>query len=376
MEKADCVVVGAGVIGLACARALARSGREVILLEAANSFGNGISSRSSEVIHAGLYYLRGGLKARLCVAGRDQLYAYCAEHGIAHRRCGKLLVATHDAQLPQLDTIERQALDNGAGPLQRLSAAEAQALEPALACSGALLSPHTGIIDSHGLMLALLGDAEAAGACAVWRSPLIGGRVTDDGFVINVGGNLPCLLHCRSLVLAAGLDGPELASRIDGYPAEALPPQRYAKGHYFSLAATNPFSHLIYPLPEKDGLGIHLTLDLNGRARFGPDVAWIDTPSYDVPPALGKHFATAIRRYWPALPAEALAPDYAGIRPKIHEPHQPAADFRIDSTAQHGLPGLIACFGIESPGLTSALAIGDHVASLLDNPVCAPPAAC
>ncbi|NML24288.1 NAD(P)/FAD-dependent oxidoreductase [Zoogloea dura] len=368
LERVDCVVVGAGVIGLACARALARQGHEVLILEAAASWGSGISSRSSEVIHAGLYYPAGSLRARLCVPGRDALYAYCAEKHVAHRRVGKLLVATDSAQLPRLDAIARQAEHNGVSGLKYLDPAQARALEPALHCAGALLSPDTGIIDSHGLMLALLGDAEAHGASLATHAPVLGGRVHSDGFVLEVDGASPLTLHARKLVNAAGLGALPLARQLTGLRHETLPQPRYARGNYFALQGKSPFSHLIYPVPEAAGLGVHLTLDLGGQARFGPDVEWVDSPGYRVDPARAEAFYPAVRRYWPGLPDGALVPAYAGIRPKIHGPDEPAADFRVMGPAEHGLPGLVQLFGIESPGLTCCLALADHVAGLIGMP--------
>lgn len=365
LERVDCVVVGAGVIGLACARALARQGHEVLILEAAASWGSGISSRSSEVIHAGLYYPAGSLRARLCVPGRDALYAYCAERHIAHRRVGKLLVATDSAQLPRLDAIARQAGHNGVRGLRHLEPAEAQALEPALRCAGALLSPDTGIIDSRGLMLALLGDAEAHGASLATHAPVLGGRVDTKGFMVEVGGPSPLTLHARKLVNAAGLGALPLARQLSGLRHDTLPQPRYARGNYFALQGKSPFGRLIYPIPEAAGLGVHLTLDLGGQARFGPDVEWVTSLDYEVDPARAEAFYPAVRRYWPGLPDGALVPAYAGIRPKIHGPDEPAADFRVMGPADHGLAGLVQLFGIESPGLTCSLALAGLVAGLI-----------
>jgi L-2-hydroxyglutarate oxidase LhgO len=367
MEGVDCVVVGAGVVGLACARALALAGHDVLILEAANTFGSGISSRSSEVIHAGLYYPTNSLRARLCVTGRDALYAYCAERHIQHRRVGKLLVATGEAQRPRLDAIAAQAKANGVGKLQPLSGAEAMALEPALTCVAALLSPDTGIIDSHALMLALLGDAEAAGASLVTRSPVEGAECRADGFVLELGGTEPMRLHARSLVNAAGLGAVPLARRLAGFPAALVPTPRYARGNYFALQGRSPFSRLIYPIPEAAGLGVHLTLDLGGQARFGPDVEWIAEPGYKVDPARAAAFYPAIRRYWPGLPDGALQPAYAGVRPKIHGPDEAAADFMLLGPREHGLAGLVQLFGIESPGLTCSLALAEAVRAALEH---------
>ena len=362
MEHVDAVVIGAGVVGLAVARALARAGREVIILEAENAFGTGTSSRNSEVIHAGIYYPTGSLRARLCVAGKQALYAYCASHGVAHQRCGKLIVASTANELPALDRLQATALANGVPDLQRLSAAQAQALEPALHCVGALLSPSTGIIDSHGLMLALLGDAQAAGAMLALCAPVLSGAVTPEGMVLQVGGTEPMALCARTVVNSAGLQAPPLARGLHGLPAPHIPTDRLAKGCYFTLPGRAPFSRLVYPAPGQSGhLGVHLTLDLGGQARFGPSFEWVDTPDYRVDPAGADHFYAEVRRYWPALPDGVLQPGYAGLRPKISGPGEPAADFRVDGPARHGVPGLVNLFGIESPGLTASLAIADLV---------------
>ncbi|KAF1047823.1 NAD(P)/FAD-dependent oxidoreductase [Xylophilus sp.] len=362
-EHVDAVVAGAGVVGLAIARALARQGREVIVLEAAGAIGTGTSSRNSEVIHAGLYYPQGSLKARLCVRGRELLYAYAAERDVPHRRCGKLIVATGAAQEGALDAIVAHAAANGVAGLRRLTAAEAQALEPALACTAALLSPDTGIVDSHGLMRALQGDVESAGGWVALHTPGLGGEATADGVLLRTGGGTELL--ARTLVNAAGLGAQALARSIAGLDAAHVPPSHYAKGSYFTLAGRAPFSRLIYSVPEAAGLGVHLTLDLGGQARFGLDVQWVDSPAdLVVDPARGDAFYAEVRRYWPALPDGALRPGYAGIRPKIQGPGEPACDFVIQGPAEHGVPGLMNLFGIESPGLTSALAIGERVAAL------------
>jgi len=362
MEKVGAVVIGAGVIGLACGRALARRGIETLMLERHPAFGTEISARNSEVIHAGLYYPQASLKARFCVEGRRQLYAFCASHGVSHRRCGKLVVATSKAQEARLDALMQQGHANGVDDLHLLTAAEARALEPELKCTTALLSPSTGVIDSHGLMLALLGDAEGDGAVLALNSPVVGGSVGDGGIELDIGGAEPMRLHADRVVNAAGLSAPVMASYIAGFPSLHVPKAYLAKGNYFSLAGRSPFSHLVYPLPEPGGLGVHLTLDLGGQARFGPDVEWIEAPDYAVDPARAEGFYAEVRRYWPGLADEALAPAYAGIRPKISGPGEAAADFLIQGPETHGIPGWINLFGIESPGLTACLAIAESVA--------------
>ncbi|SOY58137.1 NAD(P)/FAD-dependent oxidoreductase [Cupriavidus taiwanensis] len=368
METVDCVVIGAGVVGLAVARALALQGREVIILEAENAFGTITSARNSEVIHAGIYYPAGSLKAQLCVRGKAMLYDYCASRHVAHQRCGKLIVATSEAQVATLEGIRAKAAANGVDDLRLIGRAEAQSLEPQLQCHAALLSPSTGIVDSHGLMTALLGDAENAGAMLAVQSPVLGGAVTADGIRLEIGaedGSATTLL-ARTVVNSAGLTAPELARRIDGMPEAHIPPQYYAKGCYFTLAGRAPFSRLIYPVPEAAGLGVHLTIDLGGQARFGPNVRWIDEIEYGVDASDADAFYDEVRRYWPGLADGALQPGYAGIRPKISGPHEAAADFRIDGPAVHGVPGLVHLFGIESPGLTSSLAIAERVCAALD----------
>ncbi len=365
MEHVDCVVVGAGVVGLAVARALALGGREVFVLEAADAIGSGISSRNSEVIHAGIYYPQGSLKARLCVQGRAMLYAYCAARGIGHRRCGKLIVATSVAQLGQLQQISDRARANGVGELRWLSQAEALQLEPQLACSGALLSPDTGIVDSHALMLALLGDAENAGGILALNSPLDHMEYAQDAIEIETTDGTR--LRAGQVVNAAGLQAIALAGRCRGLAPQHIPKAFFAKGNYFSLSGRAPFSHLVYPVPEPGGLGVHLTLDLGGQAKFGPDVQWVDSPDdLQVDAARGEAFYAEVRKYWPGLADGTLQPGYAGIRPKLSGPQAAPADFVIQGPASHGVPGLVNLFGIESPGLTSALAIGQHVAGLLN----------
>ncbi|WP_011580421.1 MULTISPECIES: NAD(P)/FAD-dependent oxidoreductase [Chelativorans] len=362
MEEVQCVVAGAGVIGLAVARALASMGREVIILEAAGSIGSETSSRNSEVIHAGIYYPADSLMARLCVEGRQLLYAYCRERDIPHRQCGKLIVATSKAELEQLPAIAAKAERNGVADLRQLTESEACSLEPALATAGALLSPSTGIIDSHAYMVSLLGDAESAGAVLVLNSPVERGRVTDKGIVLDIGGSDPTTLSCRLFVNAAGLSAPKLARSIEGMPAQLVPKEYLAKGDYFSLAGKAPFSRLIYPVPVKGGLGIHLTLDLAGQARFGPDIEWVDNLHYAVDPAKAELFYAGVRRYFPDLKDGALLPAYSGIRPKIVPPEVAVQDFLVQGPRAHSVTGLINLFGIESPGLTSSLALAKFVA--------------
>ena len=376
MAHADAVVIGAGVVGLAVARALAMAGREVIILEAENAFGTITSARNSEVIHAGLYYPTGTLRAQLCVRGKALLYDYCAHHGLAHSRCGKLIVATQADELPALDRLQATAQANGVWDLQRLSAADVRALEPALHTVGALLSPSTGIIDSHGLMLALLGDAEAHGAMLALCSPVLAGRTTPQGIELDVGDANPqqpvTTLRARTVVNSAGLHAPALARTLAGLAAQHVPQDHLAKGCYFSLPGKAPFSRLVYPAPGQSGhLGVHLTLDLGGQARFGPSFEWVDRIDYSVDPAGAEAFYAEVRRYWPALPDGALQPGYAGLRPKISGPGEPAADFRIDGPARHGVVGLVNLFGIESPGLTSCLAIAEVVLDRLGGPAAA-----
>ncbi len=361
MEEVDCVVVGAGVVGLAVARALALAGREVIILEAAEGIGTETSSRNSEVIHAGIYYPAGSLMARFCVAGRRRLYGYCAEKGVPHINCGKLIVATNEREDAMLEGIKQRAEANGVEGMRVLTADEATSLEPNLSCTSALFSPGTGIIDSHGYMLALQGDAENAGAVPVFFSPVLGGRVAGRRIEIEVGGEDPITLRCRLLVNSAGLHAPDLAGRIGGMPPDRVPKAHYAKGNYFTLSGKSPFSRLIYPVPVPGGLGVHLTVDLGGQARFGPDVEWIDSIDYRVDPSRADGFYAAVRSYWPGLKDGALQPGYAGIRPKIVPKGAPGQDFVIQGPQSHGVAGLINLFGIESPGLTASLAIADHV---------------
>ena len=359
MDRVDVVVIGAGLVGLAVARASALTGCEVVILEAEDAIGTHTSSRNSEVVHAGIYYPQSSLKARTCVEGRERLYAYCAERGVPHERCGKLIVATDAAQLEDLEAIRQNAHANGVLDVVHMSAAEALALEPELRCAGALHSPSTGIVDSHALMLAFLRDAERAGALLAMKCRLTKGVVRSDGIELQVAGAEPIL--AAHVVNSAGLRAPSVAQSIEGYPAEHAPPELYAKGNYYALTTRAPFSRLVYPVPEPGGLGVHVTLDLGGRARFGPDVEWVETIEYSVDPHRADRFYAAIRGYWPGLPDDALVPDYAGIRPKIAGKDEPAADFVVQGPGAHGVPGLVNLFGIESPGLTSALPLADAV---------------
>jgi L-2-hydroxyglutarate oxidase LhgO len=361
MDSVECVVVGAGVIGLAIARALAASGREVFVLEAADRIGSVTSSRNSEVIHAGIYYRPGSLKARLCLEGRNRLYAYCEERGVPVQKCGKLIVASDHEEAGKLDTIATTAARNGVDDLQKLTAAEAKELEPALACTAALLSPSTGIIDSHEYMNALRTDAELSGAAFVFESPAQSAKVSGNGIVVRVGGREPTEINCRYCFNAAGLSAVSFAQNIEGFSGQHVPKSYYTKGNYFYLSGRAPFRRLIYPVPVPGhGLGTHLTLDLAGQARFGPDVEPIDCIDYAVDPNRANSFYAAIRRYWPDLKDEALQPGYCGVRPKIVCESGVDQDFMIEGPQNHGVAGLVNLFGIESPGLTSSLAIADH----------------
>ena len=357
-ERIDCAVIGAGVVGLAIARALALAGREVVVLEAESAIGTGVSSRNSEVIHAGMYYPKDSMKARLCVAGNRMLRAYAADHGIPFAMVGKLIVATDEAEAAALAAILAKGQANGVTGLHAIDAAEARQLEPNLACTAALLSPDTGIIDSHALMLSLRGDAEAKGTAIAFRSPVTGGRVGEGETVLEVGGAEPMRLAARTVVVAAGLAGPPVARAL-GLPG--VPQDYLCKGNYFSLTGRMPFRHLVYPVPVAAGLGVHYTLDLGGRGRFGPDVEWVEAIDYAVDPRRGDSFYGAIRRYWPSLEDGRLEPAYAGIRPKIQGPNDAARDFLVHGPAEHGGAEVVALYGIESPGLTSCLALAELV---------------
>jgi L-2-hydroxyglutarate oxidase LhgO len=368
VDKVDGVVIGAGVVGLAVARALAAASpfgaREWMILEAADAIGTGTSSRNSEVIHAGIYYPQGSLKAKLCVQGRQQLYAYLQANGIAHKRCGKLIVATQDSQVATLQSIKTKALANGVDDLVFLDAAQAQNFEPALSCVAALHSPSTGIIDSHAYMLSLQGDFENAGGLVAFHANVESADCTPEGIVLQMADGTE--LMTQTLVNAAGLTAPWLAAKFKGLAKQHVPTAYFAKGNYFTLSGKSPFSRLIYPVPEAAGLGVHLTLDLGGQAKFGPDVQWVDRPD-DLVVSMEHEeaFYQEVRKYWPALPDNSLQPGYAGMRPKISAPHEVAADFCIQGPAHHGVKGLVNLFGIESPGLTSSLAIGDEVRKVL-----------
>ncbi len=365
-ESLDVVVIGAGVIGLAVARELARAGREVIVLEHNARIGEETSSRNSEVIHAGIYYPTDSLKARLCVRGRDLLYRYCDDKGIPHRRCGKLVLALSTEQEFRLTALLDQAKANGVDDLQPLSMEDVAALEPAVRCSAGLLSPSTGILDSHSFMLALQGDLEAAGGSIAFLSEFVAGSIENDGIRLAVRSDQEDLtIHAQIVVNAAGLRATQVAGALAGLDSRHVLETRYAKGTYFILQQKSPFKHLVYPLPDGAGLGVHVTLDMAGQARFGPDAEWISEIDYRLDPRRAESFYTAIRAYWPAIPAGSLAPGYAGIRPKVVGPGEPAGDFVIEGPEQHGAGGLINLFGIESPGLTASLAIGEDIARML-----------
>jgi L-2-hydroxyglutarate oxidase LhgO len=367
LTDADCIVIGAGVIGLAVARALAAQGRDVIILERERHFGMHLSSRNSEVIHAGIHYKPDSLKARMCVAGRELLYRYCAEHGIDSSRCGKFTVATSEAQLPALEKIAANARDSGVFDLTWLDAAEARRLEPALSCLAALSSPSTGIIDSHAYMQALLADAERGGASIVYSTEVAAMRIHAGCIDLLIGEDASPAVRARAVVNSAGLQAHRVAASIEGFPREHIPKIFYGKGSYFALAGRSPFARLVYPAPPTSGghLGIHMTLDLSGAARFGPDLEWVDCVDYAVDERRAAAFSVAIKEYWPDLDANRLKAAYAGVRPKLSGPGESARDFHISGPADHGIAGIVNLFGMESPGLTSSLALGGYIAGLL-----------
>ncbi|MDP1536187.1 MAG: NAD(P)/FAD-dependent oxidoreductase [Burkholderiales bacterium] len=364
-EQIDCVVIGAGVVGLAIARRMALAGREVVMLEAEAAFGTHTSARNSEVIHAGIYYASGSMKAKLCVPGKQALYRYCAEHDVKHRNIGKVVVACEEAQVPAMHHYMDQARTNGVDDLRLLTRDELAELEPNVHAAAGFYSPSTGVIDSHGLMLAYLGDAEAHGAALALASPVVSGEVTAAGIVLHVGGTEAMTIECRTVINSAGLQAPAVARSIVGVPPQSIPPTYYAIGHYYTLTGKSPFNHLVYPVTRADWLGVHVTIDLGGQVKFGPDFSWIDGIDYRFDESREAGFYEAIRRYYPGLQDGALQPGYTGIRPRITGPGEPAQDFTFSGPAAHGIPGLVNLFGIESPGLTASLAIADHVAHLL-----------
>ncbi|MDG3438930.1 NAD(P)/FAD-dependent oxidoreductase [Nitrospirillum amazonense] len=363
----DAIVVGAGAVGLACGRALALRGLTVAVLEAEDAIGQGVSSRNSEVAHGGLYYPTGSLRARFCVAGRRMLYPFLDAHGVTYDKCGKLVVATEEAEVPRLEGILNQARINDVEGMRWLSAAEVHALEPDLRAVAALISPESGIFDSHGYMVALRGEIEGRDGAVVTGTPVLAATPLEGGgYAVRTGGRDPTTVTTRLLVTAPGLSAQDVAARIEGFPADLIPRAHYGKGSYFALNGRAPFKRLVYPPPIPGALGVHYRRDLGGQARFGPDLEYVEAPDYRVDPGRADGFYRYIRRFWPGLPDSALVPDYAGVRPKIHGPGEAQPDFRLDGQSAHGLPGLVALFGIESPGLTSSLAIGEAVAGLLD----------
>lgn len=364
-DAIDCMVIGAGVVGLAIAREMALAGREVIVLEAADAIGTETSSRNSEVIHAGLYYPTGSLKARLCVEGRGLLYDFCIKHGVAHRRIGKLIVASAGADIRKLQAIQAQALQNGVADIEWLTPEDVSGMEPEITCVAALLSPSTGIIDSHGLMVALRGDLEGQGGVIAFNSPVTGAAVCKNGFLLNVGGREPTQIRCRTLINAAGLSAQKVARNIAGLNEADIPRQYLSRGRYFTYSGRAPVQRLIYPVPEDGGLGVHVTLDIGGQMRFGPDVEWLDRVDYSFDASVKPTFAQSVRRYFPGLDEARMQPGYTGIRPKLSGPGAAAADFVLQGQETHGVPGLVNLYGIESPGLTASLAIAGHVATRL-----------
>lgn len=370
MDQVDCVVIGAGVIGLAVAREMALQGRETILLERESAFGTISSARNSEVIHAGIYYPRDSLKAKLCVEGNRLLYEYCRSHQVATQPYGKLIVAADETQINDLQAILYKAQQNGVPEIKRITEQEAKTLEPNLKCVSAILSSTTGIVDSHGYMLSLLGGFEDAGGMIAYQSPLISakplGSNAENGFELEIGGSDAMKIQTKLLINCAGISAPAVARKIEGLAEKQIPKAYFAKGNYFSLSGKSPFTHLIYPIPEPGGLGVHLTLDMGGQAKFGPDVEWLDIDAeeqvdYTVDPKRGEGFYEAVRRYWPGLKDGSLQPDYSGVRAKIVPPNTPAGDFCFDAPKDHGLAGLFNLYGFESPGLTSSLAIARYL---------------
>ncbi len=365
-EHIQCVVIGAGVVGLACARALADQGMDLVILEAEDAIGTQTSARNSEVIHAGIYYKTGSQKARLCKPGRDMLYDYCANYGIEHKKIGKLIVATNDTQIEKLDEILQKGLANGVTDLTLVTKHDVAQLEAEVECVAALWSPSTGIVDSHSLMLSFLGDAEKKGAFLSIKSPVEGGRIENKGFSLDIGGSSPMKIKCDYVVNAAGFSAQTIAQRIDGIPPDTIPEQHLARGSYFILSGKSPFRHLVYPVPSSSGLGVHVTIDLSGRAKFGPDVEWIDKVDYTVNLSSREKFYREIKKYWPSISKALLQPGYAGIRPRTYPSDGPPTDFIIQGHEIHNIKGMVNLYGIESPGLTSSLAIADKVVSLLN----------
>lgn len=362
-EDIDAVVIGAGVVGLAVARNLARNGREVFVFEAESNIGEHTSSRNSEVIHSGIYYKKDSLKARLCVEGKEKLYGYCEEKDISHKRLGKMVVATRDEEISKLQEIQERAVVNGVHDLEWLDATDIQRMEPAVRGVSGLLSPSTGIIDSHGLMKSLKRDAEEQGGSVILSTPVFGGEVQDSGIILSLGGRDASIVRAKTVVNCAGLSAPKVAKGISGLSPDSVPESFYTKGHYFTMSKLPPFSHLVYPIPEEGGLGIHVTLDLDGRARFGPDVSPLDEIDYSFDETRAERFYTAIRTYYPQLADGDLHPGQTGIRPKLRGSSE--QDFVIQGPTDHDVPGLVNLFGIESPGLTASLAIAEYVKGLL-----------
>jgi len=365
-ERVDVAVVGAGVVGLAIARALAQAGREVLILEAERTFGSHTSSRNSEVIHAGIYYPSGSMKARSCVRGKGLLYEYCAQNDVPHRRIGKLVIASRDDEVPALERLKAQAEANGVGDLEWLEASRVAELEPAVRAVRGLFSPSSGIVDSHAVMAAFLRDAREAGAELVVGSPVVSGAVASAGIELAIGGAEPSSILCNAVVNSAGLFAQRVAHSLRGVPEPSIPGSYYAKGHYFTLAGKSPFSHLVYPIPVPGGLGVHVTLDLAGQVRFGPDVSWLDAVDYAFDEGRAEAFYAAVRAYFPELRDGALTPGYTGIRPKLLPAGSPFQDFVMQGSLDHGVPGLVQLYGIESPGLTASLALAEDVRALLD----------